>query len=296
MKALTVSLNYSSTEHAPHSSQRQTPLAMPLRVLDADGSLVAEGVTSTAIPAQFDLSHVDGPAFVQLTWPSGKTQTQRVDIQEGATAQVSFNDSFISRHEWSAWAVPRLGARTSLASSQVAPDLRIDKFDRVWLRMWTFENSVWLPTRVETSASYQNDSARQLDFELSERCRLLQVGGANVPWRFVALPGGGTCRVLLTPNESDDPRAEPLKVLVTSFRRDAETLLEFLARDSLRAAHSLAACQSLAQQLLADKVEDPVSAIAAAYSFCFERKDGERYLSTCSRTSSICSPGSLTRP
>jgi hypothetical protein len=70
---------------------------------------------------------------------------------------------------------------------------------------------------------------------------------------------------LLTPNESDDPRAEPLKVLVTSFRQDAETLLEFLARDSLRAARSLAAFQPLAQQLLADKAEAPVSGIAAAY-------------------------------
>jgi hypothetical protein len=265
MKTLTVSLNYSSTEYSPTSTQHQTPLALPLRVLDADGSLVAEGVASSSIPAQFDISHVDGPAFVRLTWPSGKTQTQRVDVKEGGAAQVSFNDSSINRNEWSAWAVPRLGERTSLASSQDAPNLRIDKFDRVWLRMWTFENSVWLPSLVETRASYQNDSARQLDFELNNRCWLLQIGGANVPWRFVALPGGGTCRVLLTPNESDDPRAEPLNVVVTSFRRDAETLLEFLARDSLSAANSVAKFQPLAQQLLADKTEDPVSAIAGAY-------------------------------
>jgi hypothetical protein len=135
----------------------------------------------------------------------------------------------------------------------------------VWLRMWTFKTSVWLPSRVETRTSYQNASARQLDFELNEGCWLLQVGGANVPWRFVALPGGGTCRVLLTPNESEDPRAEPLKVVVTSFRRDAEMLLEFLARDSLKAANSMATFQPLAQQLLADKTEDPVSAIAGAY-------------------------------
>ena len=265
MKALNVSLNYSSTENAPTSSQRQTALALPLRVLDADGSLIAEGVASTSTPAAFDISLIDGPAFVRLTWPSGKTETQRVDVVEGATGQVSFSDEQISRNEWSAWAVPRLGENTSLASRGAPPSVHIDKFDRVWLRMWTFENSVWLPSRVEAKTSYRNDAARQIDFELNEKCRLLQMGGANVPWRFVSLPGGGTCRVLLTPNESSDPRAEPLKVVVTSFRRDAEALLEFLARDSLKAATSLATYQPLAQQLLADKTEDPVSAIAGAY-------------------------------
>jgi len=265
MKALTVSLDYGSTEYSPSGARHQTPLALPLRVLDADGSLVAEGAASTTIPAYFDISRIDGPAYVRLTWPSGRTETQRVDVEEGATAQVSFNDRSISRNEWSAWAVPRLGERTVLATPEVEPGLRIDRFDRAWLRMWTFEPTGWMPAPVEPIASDRNAATRQLDFQLDDRCRLLQVGGAHVPWRFVALPGGGACRVLLTPNESGDPRAEPLKVLVTTFRRDAETLLEFLARDSLRAANTLATYQPLAQQLMSEKVEDPVSAIAGAY-------------------------------
>ncbi|MDB5859728.1 MAG: hypothetical protein JWQ76_3417 [Ramlibacter sp.] len=264
MKALTVFLNYSSTEASP-ASGRQTPLALPLRVLDADGSLIAEGAASTTLPAKFDISAIDGPAFVRLTWPSGKTQTQRVDVEEGGAGSVSFDDARISRNEWSAWAVPRLGEESSLATPELPSGVSIDKFDRVWLRMWTYEAGSWTPSRVEAGQAYRNDAARQLDFELDTRCRLLQLGGANVPWRFVALPGGGSCRVLLTPNESTDPRAEPLKVIVTSFRRDAEALLEFLARDSLRAATAVASYQPLAKQLMENKNEDPVSAVAGAY-------------------------------
>ena len=265
MKALTVHLNYSSTDYSPPTAGGQTPLALPMRVLDADGSLIAEGAASTTTPATFDISSLDGPAFVRLTWPSGKTQTKRVEVAEGSTGFVSFDDARMSHNEWSAWAVPRLGENTSLATPELPASVSIEKFDRVWLRMWSFENSAWLPTRVEAHQTYQNDSARQLDFELNERCRVLQLGGVNVPWRFVALPGGGACRVLLTPNESSDPRAEPLKVVVTSFRRDAEALLEFLARDSLRAANAVASYQPMAQQLLAEKTDDPVSAVAGAY-------------------------------
>jgi len=86
-----------------------------------------------------------------------------------------------------------------------------------------------------------------------------------MPWRLVSLPSGGNCRVLLTPNDSADPRAQALKVIVTGFRPDAETLLEFLARDSMRAARSVANYQPLAVQLLEKKFDDPVAAVAGAY-------------------------------
>ncbi|MDM0110540.1 hypothetical protein QTI66_00160 [Variovorax sp. J22R133] len=264
MKSILVHLNYSSTDSSP-SSQRQTELALPLRVLDADGSLVAEGAASTSAPASFDISALDGPAFVRLIWPSGRTQTKRVEVAEGGTGVVSFDDSRLSSSEWSSWAVPRLTEHTSLASPDLPPSVHIEKFDRVWLQIWVFEDMMWRPTFIQPRQTYRNDSARQLDFELDEKCRLLQLGGTSVPWRFVALPGGGTCRVFLTPREPNDLRSEPLKVVVSTFRRDAETLLEFLARDSLRAANAVGSYQPVAQRLMQDKTDDPVSAVAAAY-------------------------------
>jgi hypothetical protein len=264
MKALQVYLDYGSRDTAPPPGARQTPLALPLRVLDADGSLITDGVASTSTPARFDVSSLSGPVFVRLTWPSGKTQTQRVEVDGRSLFEVSFSDVGESEGEGegaaAAGGMPRSRAIPGQASIPPA-----DKFERVWLLLWTFQAGSWQPSKLEARQSYNPESGRQFDVELDAKCQLLQLGGRHEPWRFVALPGGGACRVLIKPNESTDPRAERLKVIVTSFRRDAESLLEFLARDSLRAAHAVASYQPLAQQLLEGKADDPVSAVAAAY-------------------------------
>jgi hypothetical protein len=266
-KELSVSLNYSSAEGAPGTALHRSPLALPIDVLDADGSLVATGVASATTPAALDVSGADGPLFVRLTWPSGKTQTQAVTVPEGSPRTLHFDDSSIATNEWSAWAVPRLNKRSILAQPAAKPSVRIDRFNRVWLRLWHRQGGQWTPSPLSASkiAAYHSEAVRQLDLDLAGEAWLLQLGGATVPWRFVALPGGGLCRVLLTPNASTDPRAERLKVIVTSFRSEAETLLEFLARDAIRAATALAGFQPLATRLVADKTSDPVSATAGAY-------------------------------
>jgi len=104
-----------------------------------------------------------------------------------------------------------------------------------------------------------------MDLELGHAHWLLQVGGSKVTWRFVAVPGGGRARVLITPKDSKDPRADELKVVVTSFRERAETLLEFLSRDAMRSVSTLTASVSFARHLLSEKFEDPVAAVAGAY-------------------------------
>ncbi len=282
MKWLQVSLDYASTEYAPDGVV-QTPQALPMRVLDADGSLIAEQVASTERPARFDLSALEGPAFVRLIWPSGRSLTRRVDLKEGEDTELSFTDTDISRNEWAAWAVPRLHERSHLAAATASqaqgsvvsvPALEIARFDRAWLRMWVRTQGEWTASRPTWRHALRSPFVRQLDFELDERCHLLQIGGGYVPWRFVALPGRGACRVLFTPNQSTDPRAEPLKIVVSSYRRDAENLLEFLSRDALRAAGALREFGPLATRMLRGKHEDPVSAAAAAYFLL--RSDGWR--------------------
>ena len=266
MSTLKVFLNYSHSESTHSNAQFKAPLALPFRVLDAEGGLIAEGVTSGVSPGVVTLPDNDGPWFVRLTWPSGKSQTKRIKDGSSAMYEVHFSDDSISQNEWSAWAVPRLNERSKLAEqspSEAPPSL--DRFRRAWIRLWKFEAATWTVVDLNSTARYSNDHAKQIDFELSPGAWCLQIGGANVPWRFVSLPGGGSCRVLITPKDSTDPRADPLKVVVTSFRSDAETLLEFLQRDSLRAAKAMANFQPLAARLLAEKVEDPISAVAGAY-------------------------------
>ncbi len=264
MKRLDVNLEYRATSFAGGRGP-ETGLALPVKVLDTDGSVLAAGVATTGQAATLELPDTTDIAFVRLTWPSGRAQTQRVDLAERSQADLVFDDAYISRNEWSAWAIPKLNPNTPLLGAESAEDRGLDRFERVWLRLWRLSDGVWTQVQITPTASYRNGSAWQIDLQLDCACWLLQIGGSNVTWRFVSLPGGGPARVLITPRDSTDPRADELKVVVTGFRADAETLLEFLARDSIRAANALTGSPALANRLFAEKFEDPMSAVAGAY-------------------------------
>jgi hypothetical protein len=270
MHQLRVSLNYGASAYTPPGARSDSPLALPVRVLDDEGGLIAEGGASGAQPAEFDIPPDFETVFVRLTWPSGKTETRRVSYQTQGSADVTFTDQAIARNEWSAWAVPRVSQGSPLARTGPPVDAPsvgapIEKFDRVWLRLWQFVNGDWGHSNLTPRDQFRSDTARQLDFDLDARPWLLQVGGATVPWQFVSLPGGGPCRVLLTPTDPNDRRTDPLTIVVTGFRSDAETLMEFLSRDAMRAAASLASFRPLAERLLAEKSDDPIAAVAGAY-------------------------------
>ncbi len=264
MKQLTVKLAYGAADFGRRLGP-EAGLALPVKALDADGSVLGEGAASADRPVSLEIPDDVEFAFVRLMWPSGRSETQRVSFDDGSKATVTFDDDSIASNEWSSWAIPKLNPRTPLALASRDLDLGLDRFDRVWLRLWTFANGDWARAPLRPVFTYRNGAAWQLDLELDSALWLLQLGGSKVVWRFVALPGGGPARVLITPKDSTDPRADALKVIATSFRADAETLLEFLVRDSMRAAGALARSEALAAQLFADKFEDPVSAVAGAY-------------------------------
>ena len=141
----------------------------------------------------------------------------------------------------------------------------MDEFNNVWLRLWRFEGDVWKREKLSPIDERRSNVATQMDLVLGKASWLLQIGGSKVTWRFVALPGGGRARVLITPKDSKDPRADELKVVVTGFRERAETLLEFLSRDAMRSVNALTESASFARHLLSEKFEDPVAAVAGAY-------------------------------
>jgi hypothetical protein len=264
MSELRVHLQYMASAYTPSTrTSSSAPLALPVNVMDGDGSVVANGVTSNEDPAEFNLEPDYETVFVRLTWPTGKTQTQKVSLAQQSRIDVTFDDASFLHDEWSAWAVPRVKRAAALSNREPSADTSIQRYDDVWLRFWQFSDGAWTVAEIKPQDSYKNSGAKQIDFELSQGGFLLQLGGPNVRWRFVSLPADGPCRVLLTPNDSPDPRADPLRVVVTGFRQDAETLLEFLSRDALGAASSL--YKSMAVRLLAGKNDDPVAAVAGAY-------------------------------
>jgi hypothetical protein len=266
MRTLNVALNYSASDETPATASFPSPVALPFRVLDAEGGLLTEGVTSLLTPSNVTLPDGDGPVFVRLTWPSGKTQTKRVNFVDRASVDVVFSDEAIGQSGWSSWAIPRLNERTPLVEKPpLSPLPELTKFGRTWLRLWQYQSTGWNTVPLTPVRQFSDSHAKQIDLQLATGSWLLQLGGVNVVWRFVSLPGAGMCRVLITPRDSNDPRADSLKVIVTGFRSDAETLLEFLSRDSLRAAKSMANFKPLAIRLLSEKVDDPIAAVAGAY-------------------------------
>lgn len=274
MKQLTIHLAYESLQSNGRRGA-DGDLFLPVKALDEDGSVLAEGAAGLGQPALLSVPDATSQVFVRLIWPSGRTQTQRVPLGARSDAELTFGDESLAANEWSAWAIPRLNARTPLAAARGDIDLNLQRFDKVWLRLWRRQDDSWQRVPLRPEATYRNGAAWQLDLTLEHAAWLLQLGSSKVPWRFVSLPGGGPARVLFTPKDSSDPRSEPLKVVVTSFRSDAETLLEFLARDAMRAADALAGSQSLAHHLFAEKFEDPISAVAGAY-YLLRRGNWER--------------------
>ena len=240
-------------------------LPLPVRVLDSEGGLIAEAVVSAHQSAQVAIPSEYRLVFVRLEWPSGRDDVKRVEVPPDGTVRVQFDYQGSNQDEWSAWATSRLSkAEASSLQGQGEPGTPIDQFRDVWLRLWKFQRGTWTQQPVQPTEKYRNAAAKQVDFTLSQNtCWCLQLGGDSVPWRVVSLPGG-ECRVLLTPNESTDPRKEPLKVIVTGFRADVEAQLEFLSRDSIRATKSLGNFELL-RTSNADGSRDPVALIAAAY-------------------------------
>lgn len=265
MRTLSVHLDYHMSTNAQFQRGSSQGIALPVKVLDAQGTVLADGVASLYRPEEFQIPDAYETVFVRLIWPSGKTETQKVVLSAPGNNELTFSDAEIARNEWSAWAIPRLNLHTPLTSADRPSKLNIGQYAKVWLRVWRLENSHWNSIPMTPSMQYKSNIARQIDMELERMPHLLQIGGSDVPWRFVALPGGGPCRVLLTPNNSKDPRADPLKVVVTSFRTDAETLLEFLARDSVRDANTMAGSDAMALELFEEKFNDPIAAVAGAY-------------------------------
>jgi len=264
MKRLHVSLAYRTSDFG-RPNDPDAGVTLPVKALDADGTVLDEGSASSLQPANLDVPADTGMAYVRLTWPSGRTETQRADLSNTNEAWVTFSDAAISQNEWAAWAVPKLNPQTPLARSESPADRRMDEFNNVWLRLWRFQDSVWKREKLRPIDQRRSNVATQMDLELGHAHWLLQVGGSKVTWRFVAVPGGGRARVLITPKDSKDPRADELKVVVTSFRERAETLLEFLSRDAMRSVSTLTESVSFARHLLSEKFEDPVAAVAGAY-------------------------------
>jgi len=263
MRTLNIHLDFAEINESQYGKQPGSTGAspFPFKVLGEHGQLLAEGVADGSRTTQVQLTDMAAAQkiYVRLAVPSGRPVSRPVTISSSAEASVHFSADDFPGETWAKWALARS------APSKAAPKPLVS-LGSVWFRLWSREGIYWCPSRgLPRSNSVSSSAARQVDFDLPEATQhLLQFGGTHVPWSFVALPPGRS-RMFFTANSEPTSSSLPVKVVVTRFQPEAETLLEFMARDSLRAADSISKWGPIATQLLHDKFEDSISAIIGAY-------------------------------
>ncbi|MCX7250893.1 MAG: hypothetical protein NTX37_05240 [Burkholderiales bacterium] len=263
MRTLTIHLDFGAINESEYGSQPGSMGAspFPFEVLGEHGQLLAEGVADSSRPMRVQLHDITGEQkiFVRLAVPNGRLVSRPATPSSPAEASVQFSADDLPGETWAKWALARS------APSKAAPK-PLARLGSVWFRLWSHDGVHWLQSKqLPRSNSMSGSAARQVDFDLPEATQhLIQFGGTHVPWSFVALPPGRS-RMFFTANPEPTSGSLPVKVVLTRFQPEAETLLEFMARDSMRAADSVSKWGPIATQLLHDKFEDPISAIIGAY-------------------------------
>ncbi len=202
------------------------------------------------------------PGFylVRAHLPSGETVMTQAVVGEHQTEQVVLV-STPSDHEWLSWQ-QFLG---EVGSSKIVE--RAEVPSRVWLRLWAREQGRWTPQSV---GGYRATDPTVVVQELSystDRQYVLQVGGADVPWRFICLPPTPqTVQVLLRASRSPSERNGGLAVKVASLDHRAETLSHYLRSGSMEAARLVSEeVLGEAERLLFDKLRNPMGAVIGGY-------------------------------
>ena len=256
MTTLKINLGFVAADYTERS-----PASIPVEVLDIEGASLASTGVSARQERLVDLpAGTQGPVFVCARLPSGERQTKRVELQGETSIEVQLFEDYVSPNEWLAWSRPHIRI-------EELPTLSVSlrEFGNVWTRLWRRREGKWITEPIAPLRFEQAPYAGQFELELGPSGYLLQVGGDHLPWRFVALPGGGLVRVLLTPNASRDSRADGLRVAVSRMKPDEEMLLAYLLRDRLQEAKVLSEAPRLAERLLYGKYDDPISACIGAY-------------------------------
>lgn len=247
-------------------------LTLPVDVYSPDGTVLARGIASPTMPAHFELRTSNGHelerVYVLGTLPNGAILQQRVElIGEQAQATLRLGDD--SPHEWLEWVTQfrSLGHLHARSQSEAVAPRRIGK---VWMTLWLLEEGRWEAKKVEALAQQRDVGMQQIVLEVPNKPHLLQIGGEEVAWRLVSLPPGGPVRIALT--RRADEGGDALEITIGRSQPDNELIMSYLARGAVSEADRLAEAWHVADLMLHDKHDDPVSAAAGAYLLLKNRR------------------------
>ena len=242
-------------------------LALPFDVYGPGGEPLGQGVVSPTEPTVVDLAPAADKmlrAHVVATRPDGEQLQASVRLQDGENTAI-LHVGTDSPHEWLQWVTPfrsleHLTPRGLSAGAGASTRRRVGK---VWVTVWELDLKRWRATDLRPQEQMSSDGARLLVLDVPGRPHLLQVGGDEVAWRLIALPPGGQARVALTRRAAES--GDTIDVTVGRKRPVNDLIMSYLSSGAVIAADRLAEAWQAADLLLYMKMEDPVSAAAAAY-------------------------------
>ena len=225
------------------------------------GSIASAGAAALGEVTAADLHtverfalHVGGEQAVTVTvdpgryritarLPSGEVLAANVTAVAGTDVPVEFGP-LPSPHGWLEFeCFLGLADRAGSAGESTGP--RLAELPRAWLRIWRRREGVWELTPRQGWQDRDDWAARYTIYadESGESgiLRFLQVGGLSIPWRLIALPPTPTpLNVLIRPSRSPTEANGGLAVKVTTWDKDAESLLRYVELGAMDSADAIA--------------------------------------------------------
>jgi hypothetical protein len=247
---------------------------LPLSIVDASDEIRLRLNLSTMSPSLATLQVEDDKEslLAKLQLPNGRTLVKPLLVDAVWQGAIAFDVGVESPHEWMAWSTMRVDFNRGVAPLMEEPGMA-----EAWLQMWELDvgSRRWMQVPMPDQQVDHDVEGAQLILAPSAHPRaMLAHLGTGSP-QVVSLPMGQQLMVLLTRAHAL-PTSDAPRVLIGGYASAAEGILEFLRKGSLGAASAVFDPGSeLANQLLHDKIVDPLAATAAGY-YLLRMRDWER--------------------
>ncbi|HGW5375678.1 TPA: hypothetical protein ACNIJL_004708 [Pseudomonas aeruginosa] len=250
-------------------------LALPVEIYTPSGSLIDSGVASSWYENTFDLdlrksSQVERPlerVYVFAKLPGGTTIQEVVELNAGG-GEAILNATEQSPYAWLEWVTPFRSLQHlsgEQANHPMGPSVGTSRrIGKVWATLWQFQDQRWEATEVHFDSLRGSRGIRQLTIDVPRRPHLLQLGGEELAWRLVSLPPGERVNIALTPSPQETG-GDALDITVGRQYPDNELVMSYLSRGALPEVSQLAEFMQIADRMLHDKFDDPISAVAGGY-------------------------------